>query len=145
MKERHAIVCASYLILLKEGRVLLMRRSNTGYEDGNYCLPAGHVEKEETVLHALLRETKEEIGLILDPAMVHLGHVMHRKPTSRNEERVDFFFVCEHWSGTPSIMETDKCDAMNWFDLHTLPPNVVPYIQTALEKIRAAILYSDNA
>jgi hypothetical protein len=27
---------AAYLLLLKDGKVLLLRRHNTGYEDGNY-------------------------------------------------------------------------------------------------------------
>ena len=35
-KERHKIVPASYLVLIKDSKILLSRRVNTGYEDGKY-------------------------------------------------------------------------------------------------------------
>ena len=63
MKTRHSIICASYLLLVRDTEVLLSRRFNTGYEDGNYSLPAGHVDKGESVADALVREAKEEIGI----------------------------------------------------------------------------------
>ena len=44
-KERNKIIPASYAVLIKDNKVLLVRRFNTGYEDGKYSLPAGHVEK----------------------------------------------------------------------------------------------------
>ncbi len=49
MKERHAIVCAAHLLLRREGEVLLARRFNTGWEDGNYSVPAGHVDENEPI------------------------------------------------------------------------------------------------
>jgi len=36
VKERHKVVPASYLVLIKNGKILLQRRFNTGYEDGKY-------------------------------------------------------------------------------------------------------------
>jgi hypothetical protein len=39
-KTRHTNIPASYLILMKDNNVLLLRRFNTGYEDGNYSMIA---------------------------------------------------------------------------------------------------------
>ena len=56
---------AVYLLLLREGQVLLLRRHNTGYEDGNYSVIAGHVEPGERITQALVREAAEEAGSLM--------------------------------------------------------------------------------
>lgn len=35
---KHTLIPASYLILKQGNKILLSRRENTGYEDGNYSL-----------------------------------------------------------------------------------------------------------
>ena len=59
------------LILIRNNNgkeeILLQKRKNTGYMDGYYDLGAsGHVENKETMKMALIRETKEEIGINID-------------------------------------------------------------------------------
>ena len=61
-RDRNKAVPASYLFLQKGDGILLMRRQNSGYYDGWYTVPAGHVEAGELPVDALLREAKEEIG-----------------------------------------------------------------------------------
>ncbi|MEK7464953.1 MAG: NUDIX domain-containing protein, partial [Patescibacteria group bacterium] len=99
MKERFTIVPAVYLILIRDGEVLLGRRRNTGFHDGEYMLPSGHVDGGETFREAMIREAKEEIGIVLDSKDLRLVHTMHRK--SGEQERGDFFFTTERWEGEP--------------------------------------------
>ena len=51
------------LIREKDGtkEVLLALRKNTGYRDGEYELPGGHVEEGEDLMQAMVREAKEEL------------------------------------------------------------------------------------
>ena len=42
---------------------LLLRRYNTGWRDGEYTLPPGHVDGNETIRSELRREAMEEIGI----------------------------------------------------------------------------------
>ncbi len=63
--ERNKAVTAVYLILKREGKILIARRCNTGYQDGNYQLPAGHVDAGELPTEAMIREGNEEIGIVL--------------------------------------------------------------------------------
>ena len=91
MKKRYSIICASYLLLMRGEEVLLSRRFNTGYEDGKYSVPAGHVDEGESVADALIREAKEEIGIDIQKQDIVLSHVMHRKGASTSDERLDFF------------------------------------------------------
>ena len=49
-KERFKLICSSYLLLIKDNKILLGLRQNTGYMDGFYHLPAGHKEEGESNL-----------------------------------------------------------------------------------------------
>jgi mutator protein MutT len=140
-KERFKIVPSVYLMLIKDGQILLSRRYNTGFCDGQYSLPAGHLDGNETFIQALIREVKEEIGIILNPVKLKLVHTMSRKST---EERVDFFFITEEYDGEPKIMEPEKCDDLSWFSLGNLPENTIPYIRQAIESVQNNIFYSEH-
>src|SRR5687767_2984604 len=109
-KSRHTIIPVSHLLLIREDEVLLSRRFNTGYEDGKYSVPAGHVEEGETFTKALIREAKEEIGITLLPRDVKVAYIMHRKSVYEGEtlEWINFFFIARSWQGEPEILEPDK-------------------------------------
>lgn len=145
-KQRFKIVPACYLVLIKDGRILLLRRYNTGYEDGNYSLVAGHLDGQETFRRAAAREAEEEAGIILNPNDLKVIHVMHRisipnEPDLR--ERIDVFLIADKWNGEPQNTEPHKCDDLSWFPLDNLPKNVIPYIRQALECVKNNIFYSE--
>ena len=141
MKERFTIVPAVYLILIRDGEVLLGRRRNTGFHDGEYMLPSGHVDGGETFREAMIREAKEEIGIVLDSKDLRLVHTMHRK--SGEQERGDFFFTTERWEGEPKNIEGEKCDHLDWFPMAALPDNTIPYVRFTMDCFRRGAAYSE--
>jgi 8-oxo-dGTP pyrophosphatase MutT (NUDIX family) len=140
-KERFKTICAVYLLLIKEGKVLLMRRCNTDYRDGYYDLPAGHLEKDESLTEAIIRESQEEVGLNLDPEKAELVHVMHWSEI--DPSYIYFFFSFKDWEGTPKIEEPEKCDDLRWFNLNDLPKNIIPCVHMALKEIHRPNLYTE--
>ena len=141
-KERLTLVPSAYLILMRDNSTLLSRRYNTGYCDGSYSFPAGHLDGGETVKQAMVREAAEEIGVILKPGDLELVHVMNRKIP--NNERVDFFFTAKQWQGVPKNMEPERCDDLQWFELNNLPPNIIPYIKQAIDSVLNNTIYSER-
>jgi 8-oxo-dGTP diphosphatase len=141
--ERHRIVPAVYLVLRRNGKVLCARRFNTGYRDGNYSLPAGHVDGNESAATAMVREAAEEVGVVMSAANLKLVHVMHRRVEEGDYEYVDFYFEPSAWTGEPSIKEPDKCDDLRWCALDGLPENTVPVVRQALQHIASGVMYSD--
>lgn len=125
---------AVHLFLVKDGKVLLLRRHNTGYEDGNYSVVAGHLDGGEEVLDAMIREAREEAGIEIAPGDMRVVGVMHRLS---NDERIDFFLSASDWTGEVRNMEPHKCDQLAWYDLEHLPENIIPYVRRALENFRA--------
>jgi ADP-ribose pyrophosphatase YjhB (NUDIX family) len=133
MTERFRLVSAVHLFLLRDGQVLLLRRCGTGYEDGNYSVVAGHLNGDEEVKVAAIREAREETGIAIAPEDLEVVGVMHRRS---DDERIDFFLMARSWSGRVINREPNRCDQLAWFDLGELPENVIPYVRRALENYR---------
>jgi 8-oxo-dGTP diphosphatase len=145
-KNRFKIVPASYLVLERNGKVLLLRRYNTGFQDGKYGLVSGHLDGNETFKQCMVREAKEEAGLDLSVEDMEVVHVMHRREMFNDvglRERVDVFIKVDSLEEEPQNMEPEKCDDLNWFLLDNLPENTIPYIKFALENINKDIFYSE--
>ena len=137
---RSRFVVAVHLFFLRDDRVLLLRRFNTGWGDGNYSVPAGHVDAGETVTQAAVREAYEEIGVSLEPRAVEVVHVMHRKS---DDERIDFFLLVRSWAGEIVNREPDKCDDLAWYPVTSLPGNMIPYVRQALRNYQNGMLFSE--
>src|SRR5258708_18688900 len=108
-KGRFKLVIDVHLILRKRNKILLLKRQNTGYEDGSYHLPAGHMDGNERVKRALIRESKEEVGISIDESNVRLVHIMH---SLTNSERMAFFFEVQKWTVEVANMEPEKCSEL---------------------------------
>ena len=133
MRNYFTMPVAVHLFLLRGQEILLLRRYNTGYEDGNYSIPAGHLDGNEEVKAAAIREAKEECGIDLSPTELSLAGVMHRRSF---DERIDFFVVARNWQGEIVNAEPDKCDELIWVDLDKLPDNMIPYVRQAISNYR---------
>lgn len=141
MTEKFKYIGSSYLILIEENKVLLLKRSNTGYMDGYYGLPSGHLDGNETARQGGAREIKEEIGIIVEPLDLRVVHVMHRK--AENDERIDFFVTTNRYQGEIANCEPHKCEELKWFNLDNLPENIIPYIKEAINKYKVGDFYSE--
>jgi 8-oxo-dGTP pyrophosphatase MutT (NUDIX family) len=95
--QRHKVTGDVHLLLRRGNEVLLGQRQNTGFEDGAWHLPSGHLEADESVVDALIREAEEEIGVTIAPDDVHFCHIMHN---SSSGGRMAFFFEVQsiEWS-----------------------------------------------
>ncbi|MCU7494930.1 MAG: NUDIX domain-containing protein [Ignavibacteria bacterium] len=139
--ERPLYPAAIHLFFRKNGEILLLRRFNTGYEDGNYSVVAGHIEPGESATQAGIREAKEEVGVRIDPRNLKIHGIMHRYS---NGERIDFFAFVDTWEGEVSNMEPNKCDRLLWAHKECLPQNTIPYIRRALRLSDGQIWYDES-
>jgi 8-oxo-dGTP diphosphatase len=131
--ERFKLVSAAHLFLIRESRVLLLRRYNTGYEDGQYSVVAGHLDGGEPVKDAMIREAREEVGVSIAPEDLDVVGVMHRRS---EDERIDWFLAASSWAGEVTNAEPGKCDRLDWFPLDALPDNIIPYVRRAIDNYR---------
>lgn len=138
MRSKYTV--AVHLLFLHDEQVLLIRRFNTGYEDGNYSVVAGHVDTGESVTQAAIREAQEEVRVTLQPDDLQIVHVMNRKA---EDERIDFFVTVRNWAGEVVNNEPHKCDQLLWVTFDSLPPNLIPYVRQGIENYQAGLFYSE--
>jgi 8-oxo-dGTP diphosphatase len=120
------------------GRLLLGLRAPHLYAGGQWNVVSGKADAGEDVASAVLREAREEAGLVLELADLHPAGVLHYFPAD-GKIRVGFGFGVRHdpdRHGAVINHEPDKCDALGWFRRDELPQPLEPYT--------AAMLYASE-
>lgn len=140
-KERYKIIPAVYLLLVEDNKILLMKRYNTGFMDGWYSLPAGHLDGNETSRHGMAREAKEELGIYINPDDLEMKVNMHNIFPTR--EVTEWFLTTNKYAGEIENKEPHKCSEIKFFPLSSLPENIIPYIRQAIECYKKGVFYSE--
>lgn len=122
----------------------MLRRFQTGWRDGEYTLPSGHLEGDETPRQAACREAQEEVGVDVLPDDLQFLTTILRKAEEGDHERVDFFFEVKNFEGKLHNNEPSKCDQVGWFSISNLPTNTVPPVSQALDAIANGLAYSEQ-
>lgn len=123
-----------HILLRRDDRVLMGERRNSAFGAGEYHVPAGHLENDETIVDGIIREASEETGIRLRPEDIELLYVLHFRGTS---DRLSLFFTADRWSGEIENREPDKCAGWEWIPITNLPANTVPYARHAISDVLA--------
>jgi 8-oxo-dGTP diphosphatase len=139
MKEDRVAVRASYVVLCRgnEGseELLLGLRKNTGYQDGCWGLPSGHVMRGEMPAKGAVRELKEEIGVEVSEGELVCFAVGNRLGNNKDGDRVDFYFLAKEWRGEVQNVEDQKCERWEWHALRDMPENLMSFLPEALQRL----------
>lgn len=122
-----------HTLLLRGRDLLLLRRARTGYLDGYYALPGGHLQRGEGIIECAIRELREETGISVAGGQLKPSAVLPY--LSGDQQGIDFIMQCRSFTGEPHLAEPDHFDEIGWWDVATLPERAVPYIGPALALI----------
>ena len=140
MERFRCLVCVDlFMFKIENGKkkILLMKRKNTGTDDGEYELPGGHLEKDEDIFEAMIREINEEILLNIEKKDLSIIHIMHHF----TEQRINFVFSLNGSGLFPKIGEPNKCEKLEWFDLNNLPKQISLKMLKIIDNINKNIFY----
>ncbi len=97
------------------GRVFLAKRGpKASNEAGTWEFPGGRVERGERLAQAIKREMKEEYGITIevdDQPFYVCDHII----PDEGQHWLSPTFLGRIIEGEPTILEPDKCSAINWF------------------------------
>lgn len=146
-KGRYRTLSTVSMILERknEGKteILLQLRKNTGWMDGFWDLGAcGHVDENETLIQATIRETKEEICIDVLPEDVEFISLNHNN-LGKKGIYYCFYMRIKNYTGEIKTGEPNKCAELKWFDIENLPENIVPIRKSALKDYKEGIVYNE--
>jgi 8-oxo-dGTP diphosphatase len=121
-------------VFLMRGKKCLAGRRKGSHGEGLHCLPGGHVEKDETLIQAALREVKEETGIVAEDAFI-LTAADAMFP-EQNLHYVTVFLVVKcPKDQEPRNLEPEKKEAWNWVDPKNFPAPMMPCMPGGLERL----------
>lgn len=130
-RDRFPVV-VHVLLLRGEGdgvELFLLRRAGTGFMDGWYVPPGGHLQAGESFVQAAARECREETGAT--PGALRPCCVLSYR--SGRHQGVNMVFEGTDLRGQPGLGEPAASDRAAWFPVVRLPERTAPWVAEALD------------
>lgn len=144
MAERRLVKLVSYVLLERDGKLLLGKRRNA-FGAGCWSMPAGHIEHGESVMHCAARELKEETGLEAEAFEFVAARLVppYELDGETAGDYMAFLVRADGWTGEPTNMEPGKNEGWQWFDASALPEPMFPPAGQLLECMRKGMPFLD--
>lgn len=127
------------VMIFKDGKILLHKRKNA-HGNGEYASPGGHLEYMESFEECARRECREEAGIEIENLrFLMLANLKQYTP----KHYVHINLIADWKSGEPKIMEPEKCEGWDWYDLNNLPQPLFGTTPMAIEALKTGRDYFD--
>lgn len=128
------------VMILKGNKVLLGLRKNS-HGAGEYAFPGGHLEYQESFKNCALREIAEECGVKVKN--LHFQCLSSNSIKYTPHHYILIGLVADWESGEPQVLEPDRCENWQWFDLNNLPDNLFEMSKLIIDSYQTGKNYFD--
>ncbi|MFA6524211.1 MAG: NUDIX domain-containing protein [Candidatus Paceibacterota bacterium] len=129
------------VMIFKDGKVLFKKRKSfLGMSE--YSFTGGHLDYMESFEECARRETREEAGIeIKNIRLNYLANIKKYKP----KHYIDIGVIADWESGEPQVLEPEKNDSWEWYEIDSFPEPLFYPCQLALKSYKTGkINYYDN-
>lgn len=128
------------IMIFKDGKILLARRKGS-HGAGEYAFPGGHLEYMESFEECARRELAEEVGIEIENIkFLFLANV--RKYAPKHYAHIGL--TADWKAGEPQLLEPDKSEAWQWYDLDDLPSPMFEMCALSVDAYKSGKNYYDN-
>lgn len=130
-------------MVIKDDKILLGKNKNW-YGTGNFEMLGGHLEFGESFEACIKREMAEECGLEI--GNIKFSAVANILDDSKKQEElhnVALLFTADYKSGEPKVLEPEKVEFWDWYDLENLPKPLFRNVELSIEAFKSGKNYFD--
>lgn len=140
MSDHNVVQVGIGVMVMKDGKVLLGKRKGS-HGEGQYAFPGGHMEYMESFEGTAKREVMEETGIEIENVrFLRLYNLKEYAP----KHYCDIGLVVDWKSGDPKIMEPNKIEGWDWYDMEKLPQPLFSTIPTYIEAYKTGRNFWDS-
>ncbi len=112
-------------IIIRDGKVAMVHSLKYDY----YKFPGGGIEAGEDPVNAMIRETREEAGLVVIPETIREYGLVHRAQKSQSDPAVifiqdNYYYLCDALD-EPVSQELDEYESGEEYTLEFADPHTV--------------------
>ncbi len=118
-------------IIIRDGKIAMVHSLKYNY----YKFPGGGIEQFESKHETLIREVKEETGLVIIPGSIREYGLVHRIQKGKREDvfiQDNYYYICEAESKI-ELQKLDEYEAEEEFTLEFVTPKHAIDIYRTLE------------
>lgn len=137
--ERDTFFVGVNAIVVRDNKILLGKRKNV-VGDGDWGLPGGHMEHNESIQGVAARELMEETAMTA--RSWKFLNVMNDPEADKHF--IHFTLLAEGAEGEPELKEPDVCHGWEWFDLDNLPENIFGSHKRRIQAFKDSQIFIDQ-
>ena len=128
------------VMVFKNQKVLIGKRKGS-HGEGEYTTPGGHLEYMESFEDCAKREVLEETGIEIENVkFLCLANLKAYAP----KHYVHIWLTADWKSGEAKVMEPEKCEGWDWYELDKIREPQFKTNPIALEALKTARNYFDS-
>ena len=141
MSPKHHIVTAVAVIVREDGRILLLKRADwEKVYPSHYTFPGGKIEGNDTITETLVKETKEECGLELNPGIILIKEKAIGRPDGSTSKSLSF--LCTVTTADNVVIDQNDFTDYKWVNLDELQQ--LQHVGIEAEFLKAAAITSSG-
>ncbi len=127
------------VMIVKQGKVLLGKRISS-FGSGEYSFLGGHLEYMESFNSCAMREVREECGIEIENIrFLMVSNLKDYAP----KHYCHIGLVADWKSGEPVVLEPDRYESWDWYDIDSLPSPLFKTVDTMIESYKTGKNYYD--
>ncbi len=135
--DKHIGLGTQIVIKNEKNEILLFKRGKE-FGFGEWELPGGHLEFGETFEQCIIRECKEELGIVA----INIKLISVAPNMKQGNHYIVFGFFTDQFTGTPTNKEPQYNTDLQWFPINNLPNNLFIASQDTIRNFLSQTIYT---